>query len=367
MIALTIDGVAVLTTPGKTLFEAAREASLYIPALCTYPHIPSARGVVARAVVYRGRQPVVGEESGKEFAGCGLCIVEIEGREGLPLACLTPVAEGIVVRTLTARIQQQRRLRLEALLSHHPHICWSCAQREGCSLTLCSSGIPEDERCCPLFRRCELRKLAEFVGIKNIPRYIPRHLPVITEEPLLIQDYNLCIGCLRCVRVCQDYRGRGALGFVFQDDQVLVGSIAPTLKQSGCNFCGACIEVCPAGAFQDKKARSGQRRRERLKLTAPFLPPEDWLPLTAAQIDKVPEQEGVYQLLDREKSLLLIKGTANLRQELRQQLQSNASASYFLWETASLYTSRESQLLQQFLHQQGKLPPQNDELGDLLR
>ena len=55
----------------------------------------------------------------------------------------------------------------------------------------------------------------------------------------------------------------------------------------------------------------------------------------------------------------------NLRQELEEQLETNTDACYFEWEEDPMYTKRESELIQQFLQQHGRLPPQNDELADL--
>lgn len=107
----------------------------------------------------------------------------------------------------------------------------------------------------PLFGHCEFQKTAEYVGIKpETTRYVFEDLPIITEEPLFERNYNLCIGCTRCIRVCREVRGVGALDFVFdKDDRVIVGTVAPTLKESGCRFCTACVEVCPTGALLNKE------------------------------------------------------------------------------------------------------------------
>lgn len=100
-----------------------------------------------------------------------------------------------------------------------------------------------------------MRKVAEYVGIPpDTPRYIPKGLPAADEDPLILMDFNLCISCLRCVRICADVRGVGALGYIFQDGKVLVGSRAPTLRESACRFCLSCVEVCPTGALRDKKS-----------------------------------------------------------------------------------------------------------------
>ena len=85
------------------------------------------------------------------------------------------------------------------------------------------------------------------------------------EEALFDLDVELCIGCLRCVRVCRELRDVGALSFVIKDGRPVVGRTAgPTRAESGCRFCGACVEVCPAGALQDKTRAEGSRREEIL-------------------------------------------------------------------------------------------------------
>jgi len=109
------------------------------------------------------------------------------------------------------------------------------------------------ERCCPKLGNCELQEVAEYIGIRDdTPRYVPKDLPIIKEEPLFVRDYNLCIACTRCVRICRDVRGVDALAVAHDGNDFVVGARAPSLKESECKFCGACVEVCPTGALTDK-------------------------------------------------------------------------------------------------------------------
>ncbi|KPK63219.1 MAG: hypothetical protein AMS21_06830, partial [Gemmatimonas sp. SG8_38_2] len=130
--------------------------------------------------------------------------------------------------------------------------CVQCAQRAGCALEPCSTNVAKEERCCPIFHDCELRRVAEYVGIPDdTPRYHPAGLPYIEDEPLFLRDHNLCIGCLRCVRMCREVRKVDALGFVLDErGEPVVGTKAPTLWESGCIFCLSCVEVCPTGALR---------------------------------------------------------------------------------------------------------------------
>lgn len=365
-IRLTIDGIDVVAKEGETLLKAAIDAAIYIPALCAHPDLSPAPGIKGRDVVFRSREAIKSTDQSYEFDGCQLCIVEIDGKEGTYTACNTPAAVGMVVHTNTPKLQGLRQYNLTKILINHPHTCLICAQREGCSLTQCSSDVPEEERCCPKFNDCELRKTAEYIGIReDIPRYIHRNLPIEDDNPLIIFDYNLCIGCLRCVRACQDLQKTGALGFVYHDKEVIVGTIASTLKESDCKFCGACIEVCPTGALSDKSEKAKAVRARKIKISPPILPPTELLKFDRQTIDNVLETEGVYQLLDERKNIIYIKGAMNLRRELEEQLETNKKACYFKWEEEPMYTKRESELIQQFLQTHGRLPSQNDELADL--
>ena len=260
-IKLTIDDVEVEVEEGKTVLEAAQSAGIYIPALCAHPDLPPAPGLKADSVIYLGGQPLQSSASDAEYQGCRLCIVEVEGSEELPPSCTLSAAEGMIIHTNTPSVQELRRENLKIILAKHPHACLTCNQREGCSpFESCPNSIPILERCCSKLGYCELQKVAEYIGIKDAtPRYTYRELPVKKDEPLFTQDYNLCIGCTRCVRVCRDVRGIGALGFVSRDGEIIAGPIAPSLKESGCKFCGACVEVCPTGALFDLDIKRAER------------------------------------------------------------------------------------------------------------
>ncbi|MGQ9506453.1 MAG: FAD-dependent oxidoreductase [Candidatus Bathycorpusculaceae bacterium] len=227
--------------------------------------MPPPRKIKSVKTVYRGNEKIVGDESEKEFEGCRLCLVQVEGREGLVLACCTLASQGMKVYTEKERVQEARKAELMRILAKHPHACLICAQKEGCTREPCSTNVPVAERCCPKFGNCELERVAEYIGIReDTPRYTPQNLPLIQNEPLFLRDYNLCIGCTRCVRACQDLRGVGALGFVYKGGEVFVGTVASTLKDSDCRFCGACVEVCPTGALQDKGLRNAKREVDLL-------------------------------------------------------------------------------------------------------
>ncbi len=257
---LTLDGREIEAKAGATILEAACSAEIYIPTLCSHPNLPPAPDSLPNATaVYWGSKRFEGSNSSR-YEGCGLCLVEIEGHPEPVRACSTPVAEGLVVRTDSEVLRKARQESLKGILADHPHACILCPLREGCDLKNCSMGVPPEERCCAIFPHCEIRFVSEYVGIPpDTPKYVHKGKPIIKDEPLFAFDWNLCIGCTRCVRVCRDVRGVEALGFVADENgQIRVGTKGPTLEESGCIFCGACVVVCPSGALMDKEGKKAQ-------------------------------------------------------------------------------------------------------------
>ena len=84
MVNVTIDGVAVTVPEGTSIMRAAAELGREIPKLCATDMVEA-------------------------FGSCRLCLVEIQGRNGTPASCTTPVAEGMVVQTQTERLKRLRK------------------------------------------------------------------------------------------------------------------------------------------------------------------------------------------------------------------------------------------------------------------
>jgi len=256
MVEITIDGCVCAVEEGRTIMDAAYAGGVYIPAICHHPSLPPFENIPLAERVYRGDTAIENEAAGAgvitALEGCGLCVVSVDGGEPVR-ACCTTVTAGMSVTTEREDLRQLRRERLSDILARHPHACITCAQREGCSLEDCSSNTAREDRCCPQFHNCELRKVSEYVGVpENTPRFQHPGLALPSGEPLFDRDFNLCIDCARCVRACNQVRGVEALGLVHNVGRLVVGSVAPTLAESECRFCGACVEVCPTGALSDK-------------------------------------------------------------------------------------------------------------------
>jgi NADPH-dependent glutamate synthase beta subunit-like oxidoreductase/Pyruvate/2-oxoacid:ferredoxin oxidoreductase delta subunit len=245
-VSIHIDCNRIEVPAGASVLNAATNAGVYIPALCAHPDLPPAM------------------QRGAGGAGCNLCLIELEGEPGMRKACSTTVTEGMRISTKSEKIFKARQENLAKVLGPHPHVCLTCPQREGCSRTTCSFGNPPETRCCDIFPTCELRKIADFVGIPGTtPGYKPASLPVVKDEPFFDRDFNLCIDCRRCLTACNDIRGVGCLEVkeveTPQGKRTYVGTIAATLVESGCKFCQACVTVCPTGALTDRTLDPAKR------------------------------------------------------------------------------------------------------------
>ena len=248
-ISIVIDGKRVQTRSGAVVLEAAIEAGIYVPYLCYHPGM-------------------------KPFAACRLCLVQEEvevevEQEGETVrqrqlrpataSCTLPVREGMVVRTATDNVRELERGVMEMLISEHPHGCLTCHRVDLCGpQDICQRHVSVNDRCvtCPKNERCELKESVRFLGMDlNSPlSYKTRGLELEVADPFYDLDYNLCIVCGRCVRVCDEVRGDSAITFVERAGRSLVGTSRGTsLLQSGCEFCGACIDVCPVGALVERE------------------------------------------------------------------------------------------------------------------
>ncbi|GJQ53721.1 MAG: hypothetical protein HKUEN07_02900 [Rhodocyclaceae bacterium] len=235
LVKLSIDGKPVEAPAGASLLSAATAAGIYIPSLCAHPDLPPSC------------------QRGAGDSGCNLCVIEIAGTAGMRTSCSIAVEEGMAVTTRSPAIDKLRQERIAKTLGNHPHNCLTCPQREGCSRTTCSFGNPVEQRCCSIFHTCELRKVSDYIGIPaTTPNYKHIQLPVIKDEPFYDRDYNLCIDCRRCLVACNEVRGVGCLEMKETEGRKWVGTIAPTLIESGCKFCSACVTVCPTGALMDR-------------------------------------------------------------------------------------------------------------------
>ncbi len=230
MPTIHIDGKKIeFDGKGESILDVARAAGIYIPTLCDHDELES-------------------------YGGCRLCIVQVEGMRGFPPACTTAAKDGMEIKTSTDGLMKLKRNILQLLLMEHPSACIICEETERCteyrpqpyksgSVTGCTT--------CPNRYICDLRSVVENLGIKKLdyePHY--KEIHVERDDPFFDRDYNLCILCARCIRVCDDVRGTSAITFTNRGHETRVDTaFGGTHIDSGCWFCGACIDVCPTGSL----------------------------------------------------------------------------------------------------------------------
>ncbi|MDA1004621.1 MAG: 2Fe-2S iron-sulfur cluster-binding protein, partial [Chloroflexi bacterium] len=242
MVTITLNGSTVETDAGRPLLEVIKEQGIAITNLCYID----------------GLEP---------YAGCRTCIVEIEGARPTPLqvACATNVADGMVVRTETPDVKRQRQSVMSMIMANHPDRCLSCHRRVHCMPgDICLRDDVVTHRCltCSKNYRCELQTSCEIIDMGEFEEpwvgearsYYEAPPPEPDRgNPFLEFDPQMCIICTRCVRACDQLRHTGAIALSGKGHTTLIafGTGGP-IHESNCDFCGACIDVCPTATLMEK-------------------------------------------------------------------------------------------------------------------
>ncbi len=249
-VAINVDGRELTAERGQSILDVARKNNIYIPTLCAHKDLTP-------------------------FGGCRVCIVEVDGMRGFPTACTTPVENGMTIRTDSPGIQEQRREILRLVLSEHPSSCLICDEKDECRQymgTIRKVGLTTGCRYCPSDGHCELQHVVEKSGLKSIDypiRY--RDFEVEKIDPFYDRDYNLCILCGRCVRICKEVRGADILAFKDRGPAMIIGpAYHRTHLEAGCEFCGDCVVACPTGALAEKANKWKGKPDRYTTTTCPF-------------------------------------------------------------------------------------------------
>lgn len=204
-VTFTIDGKDVKAIRGQTILKAAEAAGIFIPRLCAY----------------RDLAP---------HGSCRVCSVRVNGR--IQAACVQTVAEGAVVESETAELQEYRRNLVDMLFVEGNHFCMFCEK----------SGF------------CELQALAYRFGI-TAPRY--RYLypkrDIDLSHPHVYLDHNRCILCGRCVRASQDMDQKNVFQFVERGSRKRLQVNGDALSETDLGATDEAVSVCPVGALMRKR------------------------------------------------------------------------------------------------------------------
>ncbi len=206
MVKITINNQTVEVEEKSTILEAAASAGIAIPTLCYLKGI-------------------------NEIGACRVCIVELEGKEKLVAACNNRVEDGMVIYTNSPRVRKARRTNVELILSQHDCYCSTCVR----------SG------------NCGLQKLANDLGILDLP--YQREMPVSTwnKNFPLVRDFSKCIKCMRCVQVCDQMQGMHIWDVANTGSRTTVDvTWNRRIEDADCALCGQCITHCPVGALRER-------------------------------------------------------------------------------------------------------------------
>ena len=179
-ILLQIDGKEVKAKEGTTILEAARSAGISIPTLCHHEKL-------------------------EPFGGCRICIVEVEvrGWKRLVVSCVYEVAENLVVRTRSEKIDRIRKTVIELLLAHAP----------------------------------------EAFGLEDLAKEYD------ADKDRFEKDASFCIHCGLCVRYCAEVKKSNAVGFIDRGTRKEI-SFIPEIASKECWDCKECFPLCPTSALQ---------------------------------------------------------------------------------------------------------------------
>ncbi|NLY10755.1 MAG: 4Fe-4S binding protein [Firmicutes bacterium] len=210
-VTVTIDNRQIEVEQGITILEAAKKIGLKIPTLCHMREI-------------------------NEIGSCRICIVEVQGARTLQAACVTPVYDGMVVRTNTETVRQSRKMLLELILSTHPAECLTCLRNTNCELQTLAKSFGIDE-----------------IRFKRVTGKMVKEDSIDRSSPSLVRDPRKCVLCGRCVAVCEKVQGVKAIGSVNRGfDTVVAPPFDLELGDTNCVNCGQCALVCPTGAITEK-------------------------------------------------------------------------------------------------------------------
>jgi NADH-quinone oxidoreductase subunit G/NADP-reducing hydrogenase subunit HndD len=209
MIQLTINNQTINANEGDTILDVAKANHIMIPTLC---HLEELHAI----------------------GSCRICSVEVEGAKSLMAACITPVTPGMVVRTNTPKVRKARKVLYELMLSDHPADCLHCGRNQNCEFQDLGEVLQVSSS------RFEGRRSKDFIDLTS---------------PSIVRDTNKCILCRRCVTMCNEIQGVGALN---AQNRGFATEIGPgeslRLGTAVCSYCGQCTTVCPVNALHEADA-----------------------------------------------------------------------------------------------------------------
>ena len=207
MVTFIVDDIELQAPKGSMLIKATDKAGLHIPRFCYHDKLSVA-------------------------ANCRMCLVEIEKAPKPMPACATPIMEGMVVHTRSAKAILAQKAVMEFLLINHPLDCPICDQGGECELQDLSVAYGGDT--------------SQYTDVKRV---------VFDKDigPLIQTELTRCIQCTRCVRFGEEIAGMRELGMTDRGDRAVIGTFIE--KSVDSEMSGNVIDICPVGALTAKPSR----------------------------------------------------------------------------------------------------------------
>src|SRR3954453_21348286 len=222
-VRLTIAGRELTVPEGTTIWRAAKDAGIEIPALC-----------------HDERYDAVGV--------CRMCVVDV-GARVYAASCIRPCEDGMEVKTDTPELERNRAQLTELLLVDQPPVA------EDPKETTTADN--------------ELLVLVRRYGLDQEGSALPRGQGRGEDRsnPVIAVNHDACILCDRCVRACDDIQGNDVIGRSGKGYATRIAfDLNDPMGESSCVTCGECVAACPTGAIINKPINGVPiRPREELR------------------------------------------------------------------------------------------------------
>ncbi len=221
VLRITINGEPSEHRDGGSVLDALRTVGIRVPTLCHDDRLAPS-------------------------GACRLCLVSIENWPRPVSACTTPLAAGMAIDTHTPELEESRRSLLKLLAWRHPAEAFS--------------RFPEKE-----FYRWirEYGLEGDLCGVRD---------PLLEDRshPYIAVDMSRCIDCYRCVRICDELQGQRVWHVRNRGLGTRILPNGPSLLESSCVSCGACVDTCPTGALEDAGAPALGSASQWTRTTCPY-------------------------------------------------------------------------------------------------
>ncbi len=210
-IKFTLDGKEVTAKADESIWEVAKREGTTIPHLCHS-----------------------GEKGYRSDGNCRACMVEIDGERTLAASCVRKPAEGMVVKSQSARADKARKMVMELLVTDQP------AQDQAHD------------------KSSHLWAMAHMQGVAHsrFPKVEQTRVPLLDDSHVAMNiNLDACIHCNLCVRACREVQVNDVIGMAGRGrDAKIVFDMDDPMGASSCVACGECVQACPTGALMPATA-----------------------------------------------------------------------------------------------------------------